>query len=54
MMFSKNITKLLTEIIKDGEVMFDMENEIIKGSLITHKGKIVHEVTRKIIEGGTT
>ena len=52
-MLSKNISKLLGEIIKDGKVNFDLENDIIKGCLVTHEGKIVHEMTRNIIEGNT-
>jgi len=43
--------KLIDEIIKDGTIQYDMENEIIKGCLLTHEGKIVHEMTQKIIEG---
>ena len=50
-MLSKNIAKLLEDIIKDNKVQFDMENEIIKGCLLTHEGKITHEMTRNIIEG---
>ena len=50
-MLSKNISKLLSEIIKDGKVQFDMENEIVTGCLLTHEGKITHEMTRNIIEG---
>ena len=50
-MLSKNISKLLGEIIKDGKVNFDLENDIIKGCLVTHEGKIIHEMTRNIIEG---
>ncbi len=50
-MLSKNIYKLLTEIIKDEQVNFNMENDIIKGCLVTHEGKIIHEMTNNIIEG---
>ena len=50
-MLSKNISKLLTEIIEEGKTKFDMENEIIKGCLVTHEGNIVHEMTKNIIEG---
>ena len=50
-MLSKNISKLLGEIIKDGKVKFDLDNDIIKGCLVTHEGKIIHKMTRKIIEG---
>jgi NAD(P) transhydrogenase subunit alpha len=50
-MLSKNIAKLLGDIINEGKILFDMENEIVKGCLLTHEGKIVHEMTRNIIEG---
>ena len=50
-MLSKNISKLLEEIIEAGKVKFDLNNEIIKGCLVTHAGKIIHELTRNIIEG---
>ena len=50
-MLSKNIAKLLGDIMKEGEIQFDIENEIVKGCLLTHKGKITHEMTRNIIEG---
>ena len=50
-MLSKNISKLLTEITEEGKIKFDMENEIIKGCLVTHEENIVHEMTKNIIEG---
>jgi NAD(P) transhydrogenase subunit alpha len=50
-MLSKNISKLLTEITEEGKIKFDMENEIIKGCLVTHEGSIVHEMTKNIIKG---
>jgi len=50
-MLSKNIAKLLGDIIKEGKVQFDMENEIVNSCLLTHGGKITHEMTRNIIEG---
>ena len=50
-MLSKNIAKLLSEIIEDGKVKFDMENQVIKSCLVTHKGEIIHETTKNIIEG---
>ena len=50
-MLSKNISKVLGEIIKDGKVKFDLDNDIIKGCLVTHEGKIIHKLTKNIIEG---
>ena len=50
-MLSKNIAKLLMEIINNNELSYDLENEIIKGCLVTHEGNITHEMTKSIIEG---
>ena len=50
-MLSKNMAKFLGDIIKEGKIQFDMENEIVHGCLLTHEKKIVHEMTRNIIEG---
>ena len=52
-MLSKNISKLLTEVIEDGKIKFDLENDIIKGCLVTHEKNIIHEMTKNIIEGNT-
>ena len=52
-MLSKNISKLLTEVIEDGKIKFDLENDIIKGCLVTHEKNIMHEMTKNIIEGNT-
>ena len=41
-MYSRNISNLLNEIVKDGEIKIDTENEILKEMLITHEGKIVY------------
>ena len=51
-MFSKNMEKLLNEIIIDNKIKFDMENDIIKGCLLTHEREIVHKMTKDIIAGG--
>ncbi len=51
-MLSKNIVTFLGLIIKDGEIALDFEDEIVKGTLVTHEGKIVHEVTRLALKQG--
>ena len=45
-MFSRNVEAFLKEIVgDDGATAIDTDNEIIKGSLITRDGQIVHEAT---------
>ncbi|MGZ5282878.1 MAG: Re/Si-specific NAD(P)(+) transhydrogenase subunit alpha [Bacteroidia bacterium] len=41
-LYSKNIIAFLTHLADKDKFHFDMEEEITKGSLITHKGEIVH------------
>lgn len=51
LMFSKNMAKLLSDIIKEDKLVVDFENEVTKGCVVTHGGEIVHEMTKNIIEG---
>jgi len=53
-MYSKNIATFLGLIIKEGNLNVDYEDEIVKGTLITHQGKIVHETVRLAVERGGT
>ena len=39
------------EVITEEKIQYNLENEIIKGCLVTHNGEIVHPMTKKIIEG---
>ena len=48
-MYSRNVGALLGELVRDGQMNLDMENEIIRGMLITHEGRIVHEPTRNAL-----
>lgn len=50
-MYSKNLTSFLQIILKDGALNTDTEDEIIRGTLVTHGGKVVHDVTRLALEG---
>jgi len=42
-MYSKNILALLQHIGKEGKVELKLDDEIVKGSLITHNGEVIHE-----------
>jgi H+-translocating NAD(P) transhydrogenase subunit alpha len=50
-MYAKNLLAILGLMIKDGELKPDWEDEVLKGSLYTHAGKIIHEATRKAAGG---
>jgi H+-translocating NAD(P) transhydrogenase subunit alpha len=49
-MYSKNIVEFLLNLAPEGELKLDMEDQIIKETLVTHEGRIVHEPTRLKLE----
>ena len=45
-LFSKNVLALLMLIAKGGTLKLDLEDEVIKGTLLTHAGEIIHPATK--------
>ena len=51
-MYSRNIQSLLGLFItKEGKLNLDMNDDVIKGTVITKDGEVVHEATRKLVLG---
>jgi NAD(P) transhydrogenase subunit alpha len=46
-MYSKNVTSFLTHVFRDGKLGLDLEDEIVKGTLVTRGGEIVHKRVRE-------
>ena len=46
-MYSKNITNLLSLMVKDGNININLEDEILKESLVTDGGKVVNDRVRE-------
>jgi NAD(P) transhydrogenase subunit alpha len=54
-MYSRNIASLLALFLKDGKAALDPSDEVIKGTVITQDGRVVHEATAKLLAPvGTT
>jgi len=51
-LYAKNLLNLLTLMIRDGQIHIDLEDQILKDSLITHGGAIVNAGIRDKVEGG--
>jgi NAD(P) transhydrogenase subunit alpha len=50
-MYSRNIQSLLGLLItKEGKLDLDMNDDVIKGTVITKDGEVVHEQTKKVLE----
>lgn len=48
-LYAKNISTLLLHLANKDGFKWEMEEEITKGSLITHKGELVHAFTKEIL-----
>ena len=42
-MYAKNLVTFLEDLLEEGELRIDLEDEITAGTLVTHQGEIVHE-----------
>jgi NAD(P) transhydrogenase subunit alpha len=46
-MFSKNVETLLKELVTEGELSLDFEDEIVAGTCVTHAGEVLHGPTKE-------
>ena len=51
-LFAKNVQALLMLIAKGGELKLDLEDEVIKGTLLTHDGRVMHGPTSELVARG--
>jgi NAD(P) transhydrogenase subunit alpha len=49
-LFSRNISAFLLNMVKEGKYSINLEDEIVKGSLLVHDGQVVHERIKPLIE----
>jgi NAD(P) transhydrogenase subunit alpha len=49
-MLSNNITNFLRHLVRDGQVRMDLEDEIIRETLVTHGGQVVGARMRELLQ----
>lgn len=49
LLYSRNIQALLLSLLKDGEVVLNLEDEILDGALLTHQGEVRHAPTAEAL-----
>ncbi len=52
-MYARNITAFLVHLVKDGKVQLDLQDEIIRETLLTRSGELVHERVREFFSQPT-
>jgi NAD(P) transhydrogenase subunit alpha len=48
-LYARNVANLLLHLVKDGTIVLDFEDEITKGSCVTHGGEIVNERAKQLV-----
>jgi NAD(P) transhydrogenase subunit alpha len=51
-LYSNNITSFLLTMLKDGSLNVDPKDDLVRGALVVHNGLVMHEPTRRMLEGG--
>jgi H+-translocating NAD(P) transhydrogenase subunit alpha len=46
-MYARNISSLLTYLIKDGALTVDLSDELVAGVVVAHEGKVIHPALTK-------
>jgi H+-translocating NAD(P) transhydrogenase subunit alpha len=49
-LYARNVANLLMLMVKDGALNLDLEDEVIKGAMVTHGGEVVNENAKKMME----
>jgi NAD(P) transhydrogenase subunit alpha len=48
-LFARNVQSLLMLVAKGGELKLDLNDEVVKGTLLTHDGAVIHGATAELI-----
>jgi NAD(P) transhydrogenase subunit alpha len=50
-LYAKNVINLLGLMQRDGELVVDLDDEVLAGACVVHDGVIRHEPTRELVDG---
>ncbi len=50
-LYTRNVVTFLLEILKDGKLDVNLNDELIRGPLVTQDGAVMHDQTKRTLEG---
>ena len=50
--YARNVLELVLHVGKGGKLVFDLADEITKGTLLTHDGQVMHGPTVEMLARG--
>jgi NAD(P) transhydrogenase subunit alpha len=48
-MYARTVVNFLLALVKDGKLALNLQDELIRGPLVTHQGEIVHDTVKALI-----
>ena len=51
-MYAKNVLNVFTDLVKEGQIVLNFEDEVVAGSVVTHAGEIRHPAVIKAYGAG--
>ncbi len=48
-LYARNISSLFSELVKEGQLNLDFEDEIVQGSCVTHNGEVLNERVKALL-----
>jgi NAD(P) transhydrogenase subunit alpha len=48
-MYARTVTNYLMHLLKEGKVQLDLNDELTRGPLVTHRGDVVHEAVKQAL-----
>ncbi|HVT43842.1 MAG TPA: Re/Si-specific NAD(P)(+) transhydrogenase subunit alpha [Thermoanaerobaculia bacterium] len=53
LLYARNVQALLQHVLEPADLALDLEDEITRGTLLTHGGEIMHPQTAALLKGGS-
>jgi NAD(P) transhydrogenase subunit alpha len=53
-LYARNVTELLRDLVKDGALALNFDDEIVKGACVTHGGEVVNDAVRAVVAARKT
>src|SRR5213594_4064138 len=53
-LYARNVTELLRELVKDGALALDFDDEVVKGACVTHGGAVVNDAVKAALAARKT
>lgn len=52
-MYARNVLALLERLLVDGELVVDVDDEVVGGACVTHRGEVRHPLAQQLLTGST-